>query len=113
MGMDFEVYKLNKIDRKTWQQERLLYMRKPYHLANCCYLVANGLTEYEDWGLPVFGEWPFTNEMLVRVLDLALETEKTNKVDWSHDNTRREEYIKEWELLIERTKDEWVIIEWS
>ena len=119
MGMDFDVRRLtNKVfPLNQYEYEELLYLRKPYHLAECCYMVANNYTiqeseEYYGMNIPNFGPWCFTNEQLKQVLELAYFLETQIKVEWSNDGSRREEYIEKWDKLIKDTEDDWVIIEW-
>ena len=119
MGMDFTITKLIEpgfSDERVWKEERLLYMRKPYHLADCCYAVALGL-DYDagiSEAVSKFGPFPFTEDMMIEVLLLALEIEKTKKVQWCYDgDSRRDEFIQAWEKVIEGMGyGDWVLIEW-
>ena len=117
MGMDFTITKLIEpglSDERVWKEERLLYMRKPYHLADCCYAVAEGIRYEDTMSLPGFGPYPFTWEMMEKVLEMALEVEKIQEVKWCYDgDSRRDEFIEAWEKVIEGMGyGDWVLIEW-
>ena len=121
MGMDFDVMELiaaNSMEGRTYSEKNLLYMRKPYHLANCCVMVArqDSLETYGNYDWPTFGPYPFTAEDLCKVLALALYYDRRHdKVQWDNEGgARKEEYIEKWIKLIEDTENGngWVMIHW-
>lgn len=121
MGMDFSVKQLNlewQAGERIYKETELLYMRKPYHLANCCVMVArqDSLETYGNYDWPTFGPYPFTAEDLCKVLALALYFDRRHdKVEWDNEGgARKEEYIEKWIKLIEDVENGngWVMIHW-
>ncbi len=122
MGMDFDVRRLDcewQAGEIIYKETELLYMRKPYHLANCCMMVANrdDLGTYGNYDISTFQPYPFTAEDLRKVLALALYYDRVcDSVEWDNEGgARKEEYIEKWIKLIEDTENGngWAIIEWG